>query len=543
MAIPLEQFKLTPEEQQQKLRQVPLEQFTAEPELEPKPEKKNIPIFQSMVQGMAQPFGKLAASAASAGKGIYGLGKAGIQYAMGDKEKALQSVVGAGKPVELDLGYAGQYKPMESAKEAMGVGAEIGLTALPFTKAGTTFLRASGKFLPQVARFSEWGALLGASQAIEEGKDIKGVIKQGAISGVGAGLTFGAFKGAEKLATKAIKGLPSVFSVTTTGQKKAFEFQLKNPKLSATAVKLGKSPDDIAQGMTKAIKKYQVDMLDEYAKGITELAKKYPKKTFGAERYWFPKEQIDSIFNKVGGKFDIQVTKQGLQFAKGGRISSIAKGAEQTRIKEIYSALKNWKDFSAEGSSKLLNYLNKLRKFETTVGTRESKFVGGIIEEIRTPIFNRWQGMEGIFNNYSTKIKFANEVSRFLKATKQADAVAQTGATQNIMKIFNVDKEPLFRMAERFEKETGLSILAELSAAELSSGFPPLIRSVLGVGGAVAALIRPEILLALPLFIQRSASAAARMAGRALPFLPKLTETASKIGAIGISKILSKIQK
>lgn len=488
------------------------------------PSQKEPGLLQSMAQGIAQPFGKLASTIASAGSGIFNLGQAGMAKLQGDEEEYRRQLRQAGTPVKIKAGYLGEYEPIKSTKESIGVGAEIGLTAAPFFKG-----LLGGKLLQQTARLSGWAAALGASQATEEGKDIKGIIKQAGI-GAATGAVLGPLsKGTEWAFTKAIKGLPSIFSITTAGQKKAFEFQLKNPRLAKTAVKAGKNADEIARGMTNAIKKYQADMGNEYQKGIQALAKKYPKKLFTPDRYWFPSKQIDNIFNQVGNKFDVQVTQKGLQFSRAGRISSIAKGTEQTRIKEIYSALKNWRDFSAEGSSKLLNYLNKLRKFETTQGTRESAFVSEILKEVKKPIFQRWQGMEGIFNNYANKVKFADEIASFLKATKQADAQAQVGAARNIMKIFDTDKEPLFRMAERFERETGVSILAELSAAELSSSFPPIIRSVLGVG-ALTQIFSPTLILALPLFIQRVAAAMTRTAGRVLPRLPLLQSIGAKTG-------------
>jgi hypothetical protein len=396
-----------------------------------------------------------------------------------------------------------------------GGAATTALSAIPFTGVGGKLLTpAKATFKSIAARSMAYTSMLGASSAFEEGDNIKGVVDQagkGAVLGVAIPV---AFKGIEK----GIKALPEIFNITTGGQKTAFEYQLMNPAKAKTAVKAGKSFDQIAQDGLKAVNIVKEKARTEYEAGVDFLSKKYPKAIMEKPI----KRQISDIFNSAGQNFDITATKKGVQFAKDGRLSPIATIAEKSRIKEIYKSFNEWKDWSATGSAKFLNYLNKVRKFDTVAGTRESAFVGTLIDQIRTPIFRAYPEIEGLFNNYSHKIQLYEAADELFKATRAGSPTAQATAIQKTAAIFNENKEPLFRIAEQLEKESGVSLLKELSAAELQAVFPNLMRTIAGVGGAVGALINPAIWLALPFVIQKTAAGMTRAAGTVLPKIPAI---------------------
>jgi hypothetical protein len=136
------------------------------PALQKAPEKP-VGMVQGLVQDIVKTPLNVASTVASAGKGLAYGAKAIGQYAMGDKAGALQSTIKAGQPVNLDAGYLGKGKPIESAKEAVGAGLEMGSYAVGGGGAGKLI-----------------------------GQTVKGALKQGIKTGFQSGLVGGATGGA-----------------------------------------------------------------------------------------------------------------------------------------------------------------------------------------------------------------------------------------------------------------------------------------------------------------------------------------------------------
>ncbi len=421
-----------------------------------------------------------------------------------------------------------------STLTGLGIGAGVGaLTGKAAFPAVSKFLMPAGAGLKTVAgRSAIFEGVFGAAGATEQGENLTGVAKQAAIGATIGALIPVAFKAAQR----GLQRLPAFFNITTGGQKAAFDFQLKNPQLARTAQEAGKSFDDIARDGRRAMKILKDTASKEYSQGAIEIAKKYPKKLFGAERYWLPKTEIDRIFNKAGARFDIGVSGGELRFVKAGRASSILETAERSRIKRVFSSLKDWKDFSAKGSTKLLNFLNKARKYETTLGTRESALVNDVLKSVKAPIYKRFPEIEGLFNNWSAQQQTYDFADEVFKATKAGSPTKQISAINKVAGVFDENKEPLFRIAEQLEKQTGVSLLKELSVAETQAYFPNMIRTVAGVGGAFASLSNPMILLGLPFMTQRSAAAMTRGAGRLLQMAPAIQKTLLPSAITGIEK-------
>jgi hypothetical protein len=222
---------------------------------------------------------------------------------------------------------------------------------------------------------------------------------------------------------------------------------------------------------------------------------------------------------------------------KGGRISSISHKAEKDQVEKVYDAFFKWKDWSAKGSSEFLNWVNENLEYETVEGNKTSAFLANLAREIKAPIFKAYPEIEGIFNNWSQKYNFYTSADRFWNASKTNNPTAMATAINRAAAVFNDNKEPYFRLVEQLEKESGISLLAELSTAELQKVFPNLIRTVAGIGGAAVALKNPLVLLMLPFMTQSSAAAMTRMAGRVLPAIAPITRAVTPAADIILNQI------
>lgn len=144
----------------------------------PKEEKG---FLRTMGEEIVRPFAKFGVSAAKAAQGAYGLAKAGVQTAFGNKEAAKQTIKETGERVNraVDLPFVGETKAVQKPSDVIGTGLDIGTTIFG--------------------------------------------------GGIGAGAVKGGFKGAVKTATKeAIKyGVPTAFA---SGVSK--ELQEEDPTLS-----------------------------------------------------------------------------------------------------------------------------------------------------------------------------------------------------------------------------------------------------------------------------------------------------------------------
>ena len=180
-------------------------------------------FLQSIAQGIVSPFAKTASTIASAGKGVGLLAKAGGQSILGDKSGAMKSVLEAGQPVDLNLGYFGKAKPISSTKEAVGTGLELGSYLIPGGgKVGMEGVKTAGEaFLRGAVKTGTTGAisggLMGAGTALQKNESTLdtlketgvGVLSGGLIGGVMGGLfarkQFLAPKKAQELRNKAIE--------------------------------------------------------------------------------------------------------------------------------------------------------------------------------------------------------------------------------------------------------------------------------------------------------------------------------------------------
>jgi len=234
-----------------------------------------------------RPVGELTSTLASAGKGIIGLGKAGVEYLKGDKDKALQTALQAGQPQEV-----GQYEPFKSSRQAVGAGAEIGFNIAGFGMGKPTSLWNAAKASGAI------GAGIGGSQALqadpEQDKTTKELATSMAVQafvGGAIGMATGAvvFKAGEALEGASKNIYRNILDKTKTTIKKLEKFgkdpsaaleargmwgtlgSISNQVDDAITVSMQQIDDEIAKVTTK------IDPEDVIERAVDVLEKKFPK--------------------------------------------------------------------------------------------------------------------------------------------------------------------------------------------------------------------------------------------------------------------------
>ena len=261
------QTGLTPE------RKAQLDAFIAQHKAQQPPVAKGPGIGQQIVQGIAQPFLEMGASAAGMVEGVGNLGGAALSSIAGDKAGAARQVDQANQALtrERDFGFLGKAYPVggrpltgnveadigEGVKDILGTGAQIGAYAAPVGTSGKAAFQAwrsgqglgtLGKAVGQGALYSGLGSgLMSGGHALKTAPDLVTGLKETAVgtaigTGLGAALPLASFGaragvyGAGKAATAGVEGVKSV--------ARGF-YNKANPALTAS--------DDLAAGQMNSV--------------------------------------------------------------------------------------------------------------------------------------------------------------------------------------------------------------------------------------------------------------------------------------------------
>jgi len=223
-------------------------------------------FVDSAIKGIANPFLRVAETAARFGTGAAGLVKAGAQALTGDTAGAKETAIKAGQSAseqKINLPYFGAPQAVENPQQAIGVGADIASTLAPVGGA-TNLVKTGIKGAVKEAAIqgAKTGALTGATQgfgnAMQQEKTIGGVITDTALGGAVGGVAGGAIAGGVTAATK-IPGAISKYAAGKAGRVEATNLEKAvniaqpavTPKLEQIAAKEGRLTE---QGAFKGAK-------------------------------------------------------------------------------------------------------------------------------------------------------------------------------------------------------------------------------------------------------------------------------------------------
>jgi len=420
---------------------------------------KSESFLGGLVRNIARPYGELASTVTSAAKGVYGFGKAGIQYAQGDKEEALQTALRAGQGQTI-FGY----EPFQSAKQAVGAGAEIGISAIGLKTPAPTSLKAA------TVEGAKFGAGFGASKSLQE--DPKEAIDPtdlllDTVVGAGVGAASGAAGyGIQKLAQTGYRVLKGFFKrgagFASSATQDAVEQIAKNPK-EANKYIGDKSVDileDVSKSIQTGVNTIQKEASDEYGKALQSV----PTKNIGN----INKKDILGSLNKAIGKYDLKID------SKSGTISGFNKSAlsdkEAKVVTKLFNQITDWEDISPAGLVELTKKMQTFKRYSETY-TKSDTLITKTISSIRDYISEKIDSdvVKAASKDYSIKQQLLEVIRRQIGVAKgflsKNDLIT---VSQKLSTIYNANKEVVNKFLTEFEQQSGESVLTPLAVREVT---------------------------------------------------------------------------
>lgn len=523
MAINLEQFKLTPKEQNAKLNQVPLDKFKLDNSQPSAPE------------------GALGNLAVGATKGalstVTGLGQLAL--------KGYNAIPGLpGKNLTKEAIQTGEdfkntgLKPLNNAQSIGKTAEQIGEFFIPTGEAG-----AVGKLIPKLPQIAKEGTLLdkvikgsvnlagksavsatdfAARTAAQTGGDSEEIKKAGIIGAA----TPPVLKGISASLSPIGKTAAAIMGQMIGKEPEHIIRAFKNPEIVAKKISEKVIPLDVREQAVSALNKFRESYQNDFATGLEKL--KTFDKTYGSlivnpefVKGW--SEDLTNTLQRAFRNFRISVLNNGKTLDFDKLNSSIVRPGERKNIQMVYDTIKNQKDFSPQGVQDVAARINALSKFTDGSKDLTSAVISKIHDEYSKFIEETHPDLGKLRSAFAAKSKIWEGLDQVLRSTKDGkmNPVVATGVTKRLSSLFNEDNEAYVRALETLEKETGVDLLNSLVASEFRNVIPRKLGSYMSQAGLIAGgfLYNPLLLAALPLFSPRLEGKVITSLGKSLPII------------------------
>lgn len=395
----------------------------------------------------------------------------------------------------------GDIKPITSARDAAGVGAELTATALGLKGVGT-----AGRFAAKFLGSTGVGALSGAGQKLQdETAKVKDVIK-GAAGGAAIGGAIPVAGSVFNLAKRFLGSVAKGTAATLSGAgSDTIEAVVNNPKAARIGLR-GDSTEtlkDLSSTIRSKVSNLAKEADEEYSEALAALPKR-----LGRNPQILTAGQKTTI--KVGGQ-TYQLSMQGVKANLTGELRKFGveinpkKGTfdfleapfidgEETVLKKVFNVVQNWKDTTPEGLNKLAIKIGQYRKSGT-----QSPELNSVIDAtkrgVRNYIGKRVPAVAELNGRYAKVQDFIEALNQELATDGRliGGTTEQINTAKKIATIFNKNKDLARELVERLEG--GSDILGTEAGRELSSG---VSRSTSSIGdittGAIQSVIPPKFI-------------------------------------------------
>jgi len=418
---------------------------------------KNENFFSNLIRDIVRPYGQIASTVASAGKGLAKFGEAGVQYLRGEKEEALQTALKAGQKQTI-FGY----EPFESTRQAIGAGAEVGISAIGLKTPAPTSLKGA------ITEGAKFGAGFGVAKGLQEKPtealnptDLLMDTLIGAGTGAVAGAGTRAIQNVAKFGYDTLKGVlkrgAGFASATTKG---AVEQITKNP---AEAQKyIGKNEVSILEDVTKSLQsgvnKLQTEASNQYKKTLKDI----PKETIkGIKR-----GDIINLLSDSIKKYDLEIKPKGI----AGFNKSALSDKEGNVVKKLFNQIKSWKDLSPNGLNNLTKKIQTFKRFSKNY-QKSDRVASGVIKNIRTYISDKIENKAAkqIAKDYAIQQDFLGAIRKQLgvkgRVLSRNDII---NISKKISTEFGDNKGVIRKLLGDFEEKVGKEILTPLAVREMT---------------------------------------------------------------------------
>lgn len=482
---------------------------------EPAPQPQEKGFFRSIGEALVEPFAKAGVSAVRATQGVYGLGKAAVQGAMGDTEAAKQTIFNTGAAVQrpVDLPFVGKTQAVQNLSQGIGTGLEIGATLAPAGRGLSTAAR-SGLFAAGSGA-SEVGRQMAAGEDVNPGKILVSSAVGGALPLAGKLVSKAASKGAQLGGKVAGSILGKSTGAGFEPLKQAFE----NPNVIQYARQASKEgPEQLLNEAfdqsKQALRLIRDERRNAYL-GQLDKIKADPADVIDALNV--TRQKSSSLLKERGISIEPNSTGVGplnkFNFEKSTIVGN--EPLVQRALNDIYS----WTDTTASGLDTL-----KKRLGDFIDGIPESKGPAKtILLEIRdnldTELKDKVPGYLDMTKGYREASQLIDELEKGLSL---GDKAQRDTAVRKLMSTMRLNNELRNEMVGVLEKRSGSDILTKVAGATLSElsprGLSGAITGAFAGAGGVAAWMNPallpSILFTAAVTSPRVAAEAANIAGR-----------------------------
>jgi hypothetical protein len=395
----------------------------------------------------------------------------------------------------------GDIKPITTAKDAAGVGAELIATGVGFGGAGT-----AGRFGAKFLGSAGVGALSGAGQKLQNANStIKDVLK-GAGAGAAIGGAIPVAGEALSLAKRFIGSVAKGTAASLSGAgSDAIEAVVSNPRAARAGLRgdATETIKDLSTTVRRQVSALAKEAEDEYGAAVADLPKRLgrnpeiltagQKTTIKADgkTYQLSMQGVKSKLTQELRNFGVEVNPRKPEF---DFLESPFVDSDEKTLKKVFDVIHSWRDTTPEGLNNLAIKIGKYRK--TGVQSPElNSVIDATKRGVRNYIGDRVPAVRALNGKYSQAQDFINAIDqeigtngKFIGGTSEQIATAKKLST-----IFNKNKELARELVARLEG--GKDILAKEAGRELSAG---VSRSGASIGdltrGAVQSIVPPRVL-------------------------------------------------
>ena len=350
-------------------------------------------------------------------------------------------------------------KEAPTPQQAIGSMGKLGVTAATLG-AGTPATIAGRIGMGAVA-----GAGFGGSEAMEQGKGPKDVLKESAIGGAIGGAIPVAIEGVKW----AVKGVPKLLSYTSNTPDEVLQRQYDNPELASKILKgvKDKGAMGVTEDINSAAKGLRKTLTEQWKEGSDALI----QSNTGARVAFSQKET--KFLQRVADDYGIDLPQN---------LSQVSL-KESLELNKALNELYNQKAVR-EGAQGII-----VRKTKEMVGSK----------------FSNFKGVNEFLKNYGDEKQVLDAVVNIMKPWNE-NPVTKNTALSRVKSIFNDNKPAFLSAIKDLEDSTGIPFLTDKAAA----------LNILQKAPVTGKSLPSQLveLLAFPLTSPRLAGLQSRMAGR-----------------------------
>jgi hypothetical protein len=421
--------------------------------------------------------------------------------ATADALSTSKALAGKGINNETKKTPVGDVKPITTAKDAAGVGLELGATGL-----GVKGIGAAGKFASRFLQNALLGAGTSAGQSIQQEDSTANDVAKSSVAGAAVGGALPVAGQAVSLVKRflGVVGKGAAASLSGVGSD-AIEAVIDNPRVAQQAMRSDATQtlSSLASQVREKVSSFAREASDAYGEALEELPKRLgrnPKVLQAGQKTTIKVDGETFTLSMLGVKskltrslreFDVLVDPRKKEF---DFLQSPFRKSEENILKEVFEVIDQWRDTSPKGLNSLARKVGNYRKAGEQSPELNS-IIDSIKSNVREYIGDRIPAARAMNQKYRQAKDFIAAIDQEL-ATDGAfkgGTAEQIATAKKLATIFNKNKELARELVERLEG--GDDILASEAGRELSAG---VSRSTASIGdvtrGAIQTVIPPRLI-------------------------------------------------